>query len=444
MSSSAADLLRTRDATAVPDPSSDQLDALMRELSEQPRGPRQAALREQVIRLLLPLARRVARRFQRQGEDFDDLVQVASLGLVKAVDGYDPTLGHAFLSYALPKVTGELRRHLRDRTSAVRLPRPLQEASGQVFQAVEELEQRLGGCSPTSRQIAEHTGLEHGHVLSTLRAVHECRPRSLEEPAGHDQDSPLASLIGAEDGALGRVVDTVALTSLVKQLPERDRHVIYLRFYREWTQQQIADVIGVSQMQVSRILRRCFGRLREALLAAEPGVGGAGEERPSAEPVRRPARPAPAHPTAGHTASPRPRPAGLGRRRVTLENGPAASVPCAAPSAGRRVPRRSVRALSLRTCRGAGADVPPRMPRRTCPRTVRPTPTTQPVSPVHTPCLGGVARPPPYAAVLVGRFRSPHQGGRHSRAPSPSRTLNPSGRPYTVLRRLTVARTVTS
>ncbi|MFE7763883.1 sigma-70 family RNA polymerase sigma factor [Streptomyces sp. NPDC057438] len=270
MSSPAADPLRTRDAAAVAEPPSDHLDALLRAISDQRPGPQPAALRDQVIRLLVPLARRVARRFQGHGEDFDDLVQVASLGLVKAVDGYDPARGHAFLSYAIPTITGELRRHLRDRTCAVRLPRSLREASAHVFQAVEDLEQRLGGRSPTTRQIAEHTGLEHGQVLSALRTAHECRLRSLEEPMVHDQASPLACLIGAEDTALGRVVDTLPLASLMKRLPEQGHQVLYLRFYREQTQRQIADVIGVSQMQVSRILRRCFDRLTEGFLGTGP------------------------------------------------------------------------------------------------------------------------------------------------------------------------------
>ncbi|MEW2077850.1 SigB/SigF/SigG family RNA polymerase sigma factor [Streptomyces sp. NPDC013433] len=337
MSTSAADVIRTRDA-AVPEPSSEQLDALLRELSEHPPGLRRAALRDRVIRLLLPMARRVTRRFQCQGEESDDLVQVASLGLIKAVDGYDPARGHAFLAYALPKVTGELRRHLRDRTTTVRLPRPLQEASGRIFQAVEELEQRLGGRSPTSEQIAEHTGLGQDRVLSTLRAVHACRPRSLDEPTGHGREGPLAHLVGAEDPALGRVVDTVSLAALVKRLPERDRQVLYLRFYRERTQQQIADAIGVSQMQVSRILRRCFDRLREALLAGEPGAGAAAETRApvagraarsarascgrrgTEKPVRPvrstgPARPAPGPAAHPHPAGPAPRAAvGAGSR----------------------------------------------------------------------------------------------------------------------------------
>ncbi|MFI2376199.1 sigma-70 family RNA polymerase sigma factor [Streptomyces sp. NPDC018964] len=319
MSTSAADAIRTCDA-AVPEPSSEQLDALLRELSEHPPGPRRAALRDRVIRLLLPMARRVTRRFRYRGEESDDLVQVASLGLIKAVDGYDPARGHAFLAYALPKVTGELRRHLRDRTTTVRLPRPLQEASGRILQAVEELEQRPGGHSPTSEQIAEHTGLGQDRVLSTLRAVRACRPRSLDEPAGHGREGPLARPVGAEDPALGRVVDTVSLDALVKRLPERDRRVLYLRFYQERTQQQIADAVGVSQMQVSRILRRCFDRLREALLADEPCAGAAGGTR--APVAGRAARPA--HAPCGRRDTGRP-------VRPVRSTGPACPAPCRAP-----------------------------------------------------------------------------------------------------------------
>ncbi|MFD7699264.1 sigma-70 family RNA polymerase sigma factor [Streptomyces caelestis] len=402
MSTSAADVIRTCDA-AVPEPSSEQLDALLRELSEHPPGLRRAALRDHVIRLLLPMARRVTRRFGRHGEEFEDLVQVASLGLIKAVDGYDPARGHAFLAYALPKVTGELRRHLRDRTTTVRLPRPLQEASGRIFQAVEELEQRSGGRSPTSAQIAEHTGLGQDRVLSTLRAVHACRPRSLDEPAGHGQEGPLARLVGAEDPALGRVVDTVSLAALVKRLPERDRRVLYLRFYRERTQQQIADAVGVSQMQVSRILRRCLDRLREALLAGEPCAGAAEETRGpvagrAARPARArcgrrdpekpvrpvrstgPARPAPGPAAHAHPAGPAPRvTAGAGSRHRLRHGGGhpvrrrsagarwrthAGAVPRptrARPAVVRRAerPRRAARSPPARRAHEEGAPSPP-------------------------------------------------------------------------------------
>ncbi|WP_328774439.1 sigma-70 family RNA polymerase sigma factor [Streptomyces sp. NBC_00286] len=265
-------------------------------MAAQPPGPNRTALRERAIRQLLPMARRVARRFRDLGEDLDDLVQVAALGLVKAVDGYDHTRGYAFLSYALPTVVGELKRHIRDRTTTMRLPRPVQEASGQVFQAVEELEQQLAGCSPTPGQIAEHTGLETHRVMSTLRAIRECRPRALDAPAPDGEGAPLVSLVGSEDRRLERVVDTVTLASAVRQPTDRERRVVYLRFYREWTQQQIADDIGVSQMQVSRILTRCFAQLRGALTETDPTPAPDNERkaaaRPSAGPavIRRPAR----------------------------------------------------------------------------------------------------------------------------------------------------------
>ncbi|MFC9161565.1 sigma-70 family RNA polymerase sigma factor [Streptomyces fungicidicus] len=369
MSTSAADVIRTRDA-AAPEPTAQHLDALLRELSEQPPGPRRAALRDDVIRRLLPVAHRVTRRFRRHGEEWDDLVQVASLGLIKAVDGYDPGRGHAFLSYALPKVTGEVRRHLRDRTAAVRLPRPLQEAAGQVFRAVEELEQRLDGHPPTTEQIAEHTGLGADRVLSALRAVHECRPRSLDAPAGGGRDAPACPL-GAEDPALGLVVDTVSLASLVRRLPERDRRVLHLRFYREQSQREIAEAVGVSQMQVSRILRRCLGRLREALLASEPRpeAGEAAQARPAPgppadtpPPVRRraPGRGQPVarrHVSARHrpqtpppTTPPQPATAhdGAARRR----EGPAPGSPARRCPPGHRgsAPRRPLCTRRPRTC----------------------------------------------------------------------------------------------
>ncbi|MFJ3981908.1 sigma-70 family RNA polymerase sigma factor [Streptomyces fungicidicus] len=374
MSTSAADVIRTRDA-AAPEPTSQHLDALLRELSQQPPGPRRAALRDDVIRRLLPVAHRVTRRFRRHGEEWDDLVQVASLGLIKAVDGYDPARGHAFLSYALPKVTGEVRRHLRDRTAAVRLPRPLQEAAGQVFRAVEELEQRLDGHPPTTEQIAEHTGLGADRVLSALRAVHECRPRSLDAPAGGGRDAPACPL-GAEDPALGLVVDTVSLASLVRRLPERDRRVLHLRFYREQSQREIAEAVGVSQMQVSRILRRCLGRLREALLAGEPRP----EAREAAQ-AASPARPAPGLPSRRH-----------------------------APGRGRPGARRPV-----------SAHRRPETPPRTPPHTTTPQPATPRDSAVHHREPGPPAGPPPPA-----HRRAPGRG-----RPGARRPMNARRRPRT-------------
>ncbi|MEU0400574.1 SigB/SigF/SigG family RNA polymerase sigma factor [Streptomyces sp. NPDC006197] len=268
---------------------SERIDRLMHDLAALPPGPRRSAARERVIGLLVPLARRVACRFRAHREDHEDLVQVASLGLVKAVDGYDPALGHAFLSYALPTIVGEIKRHMRDHSAAVRLPRPLQEARARIFQASEELEQLHGGRSPSLAEIAEHTGLETDRVTATLRAVRECSPRYLDAAAGDGDHCAVVSLLGGEDPELGRVVDTVALTTAVKRLPERDRRVLYLRFYHERTQQEIAGAIGVSQMQVSRILARCFQRLRAAL-TTEPEPAPVDDLAPS-RPLPHPAPP---------------------------------------------------------------------------------------------------------------------------------------------------------
>ncbi|MFG2681141.1 sigma-70 family RNA polymerase sigma factor [Streptomyces sp. NPDC048392] len=419
--------LRTHRGAAPLQPSPEDLDALLLELARRPPGPERAALRERVIRLLLPMARRVARRFHRYGEDPDDLVQVASLGLIKAVDAYDPTLGHAFLSYALPKVTGELRRHLRDRTATVRLPRALQEASGQVVRAVEELEQRFHGHSPTPEQIAEHTGLDPALVRATVRALHESRPRSLDEPAARDHEDPLSCLLGAEDTGYGRVVDTVALAALVEQLPERDRHVLHLRFYRERTQQQIADVIGVSQMQVSRILRRCLDRLREGLLTNEPPRDGAPVQRPRGlrdSDAARPTRPRgggrhraePARPGSSVTPPPHTAPAAA----ATAEAGPArqaarrsspvarcrGAVGCAAAGPGRDVVRRSVRALPMPmpTCRTPPrlAVLSPRPDRARAGPAGQPQATGRPRRRTLAPSRERPARPPPDARGAEG------------------------------------------
>ncbi|MFR0357319.1 SigB/SigF/SigG family RNA polymerase sigma factor [Streptomyces sediminimaris] len=361
---------------------SDCVDALMRDVAVRPPGPGRAAARDDAVRRLLPLARRLARRFRHRGEDLDDLLQVASLGLVKAVDGYDPARGHAFLSYAVPTIVGELKRHLRDRCTDIRLPRPVQEARGPVFQAVEELEQRLCGRTPTSAEIAAHTGLDVSRVESTLRAVRECSTRSLDAEPDDGEGTALLALLGREDAALDRVVDTVTLGSAVRDLPERDRHVLHLRFYREHTQQQIADAIGVSQMQVSRILRNCLARLRQAL-AGHTGEPAPDRTRPPAAPPEHevpadhpqtPATPRPAD--AAATAPQRARPG----RRVPRSRPVRAAAHIARvararhrPAQGRRVPRRGTTAApptghgtraSARPARGGGTCVLPRPPPR--------------------------------------------------------------------------------
>ncbi|MFG3120099.1 sigma-70 family RNA polymerase sigma factor [Streptomyces sp. NPDC048197] len=245
--------------------SSEWMDAMMRDLSRCPPGPRQQGVRAATILALMPLARRVARRFHGQGEEADDLVQVASVGLTKAVDGFVPSRGHPFLAYALPTIVGEIKRHLRDRVPAVRLPRPLQEASGPVFRTLEELEQRSGGVSPGAEQIAAYLGMETALVTATLRAARVCRPVSMDGAGDGGEAHSAACGAGSADRNIDHVVDVVALTSAVRRLTALERRVLYLRFYRENTQQQIADAVGISQGQVSRRLGSCYRQLREAL-----------------------------------------------------------------------------------------------------------------------------------------------------------------------------------
>lgn len=264
---------------------------MMRALADCPPGPRRQDLRDAAIRALLPLARRLARRFRGHGEDLDDLVQVASVGLTKAVDGFVPSRGHAFLSYAVPTVVGELRRHLRDHTPPIRLPRSLQEARGPVFQAVEELEQRHGG-PPAVARIVAHTGMTPALVTATLRAATECRLLSLDASAGVCESLPVPGYTGTADRSIDHVVDVVALASAVRRLTPLERRILHLRFYQERTQQQIAESVGLSQVQVSRALARSCRRLRRTLTAIPAEVRGrsrlltAGSEPPVPDPPR--------------------------------------------------------------------------------------------------------------------------------------------------------------
>ncbi|WP_129311205.1 SigB/SigF/SigG family RNA polymerase sigma factor [Streptomyces sp. L2] len=276
--------------------SSENIDDLVRGVALQPPGPARAAARDRVIRRLLPLARRIAAKYRGvAGEEQDDLVQVACLGLVKAVDGYDPGRGHAFLSYALPTVTGELKRHLRDRTGPLRLPRPVQEARQRVRRAQEELEQRSRGRPPTPAEIGRVCGLTEEAVTDALRSEAACHPRSLDANGdGADALRPaLADTLGGCDAALDLVADRVSLAHALGALPERERHILYLRFFHDQTQAQIAEAVGLSQMHVSRLLKRCLARLRDELLPPEPETepdpraAGARPGTPPAEPPRR-------------------------------------------------------------------------------------------------------------------------------------------------------------
>jgi RNA polymerase sigma-B factor len=234
-----------------------------------PDDPRRRELRARLITGFLPVARNIARKYAYRGENVDDLEQVANLGLVQAVDRFDPGRGVDFLSFAVPTITGEVQRYFRDRQAAIRLPRPIWDLQSRVFQAATELSQR-NGRAPTPSELAAHLGVDIESVVEALQAVFETRTSSLDEPVRRgDQDTgeptELAALLGDADPSLDLVDDRVSLVPLLDALPAREREILLLRFYGNMTQTEIAERVGISQMHVSRLLAATLAKLREGL-----------------------------------------------------------------------------------------------------------------------------------------------------------------------------------
>ena len=232
---------------------------------------RDPAIREELVSRNLDFAKRLARRYRGASESFDDLLQVASLALVNAVDRFDPERGIPFSAFASPTILGELKRHFRDRAWTVRVPRGLHDRMAQVDKAVSALTAKLQR-SPSVAEIAERLELEPTDVLEVLEANQNRRPLSLDIPAGgedSDQAYP-ADWVGEEDRSFELVEGRVALDAALPHLDERERLVLRLRFVDDMTQSQIAERIGHSQMHVSRILRRALARIREQVKEREP------------------------------------------------------------------------------------------------------------------------------------------------------------------------------
>jgi RNA polymerase sigma-B factor len=220
--------------------------------------------RELLVERFLPLARSLAARHRRGREPFDDVFQVACLGLVHAIDRFDPKRGQAFSSFAVPTIAGEIKRHYRDRTWSVHVPRDLQDLTLRVDRARAALEAELGR-SPTATEIAERLDVDDEDVVEALQARHAMHTASLDAPAGGDDDAPstVGEMIGSQEDGFGRAEVRADLDILARVLRPRERLVVRLRFERDMTQQEIGDMLGVSQMQVSRILRAAVERLRE-------------------------------------------------------------------------------------------------------------------------------------------------------------------------------------
>jgi RNA polymerase sigma-B factor len=215
--------------------------------------------RDTLAEEMLPLARALAGRYTGRGEPLDDLVQVACVGIMKAIDGFDLTREVRFSSYATPTVLGEIKRHFRDKTWAMRVPRGMQELQIEIAKARDKLTTELGR-SPTVHELALAVGQPFEEVLTTIQSQDARRTRSLDEPTG--EDVTLADSIGAGDPELGRAEIRVLLDDAFDVLTPRDREVLRLRFGDDLTQTEISRRVGVSQMQVSRIIRQALVRLR--------------------------------------------------------------------------------------------------------------------------------------------------------------------------------------
>ena len=219
--------------------------------------------REMLIERFMPLARQLARRYQRPEEPFDDLFQVACLGLVKAIDRFDLGREVAFSSYAVPTILGEIKRYFRDRTWSVRVPRDLQELALRVDRAVADLSLVLHR-QPTVPEIAEKVRAEEEEVLEALEASGAYRATSLEAPRGGEEDSgdTLGDTLGTEEQGFALAEHRATIAHLMRSLNQREREVLRMRFEEDLTQAEIGERIGVSQMQVSRIIRQSLARLR--------------------------------------------------------------------------------------------------------------------------------------------------------------------------------------
>ena len=230
-----------------------------------PQHPRRAELRDQLVRGHLPVAQHIARRFAHRGEPLDDLEQVATVGLINAVDRFEPDRGVDFLSYAVPTITGEVRRHFRDHGWAMRVPRSLKDLHVTLGAATLELSQRYGRA-PTVTELARHLDLPREQIIEGLEAAHAYRGKSLDSLLVDEEgSSTLAELIGTADRELERVEYRESLKPLLAELSERERTILLLRFFGNLTQTQIAEQIGISQMHVSRLLTQTLASLRDRL-----------------------------------------------------------------------------------------------------------------------------------------------------------------------------------
>jgi RNA polymerase sigma-B factor len=226
-------------------------------------------IRDTLVEMHLPLVEYLARRFRNRGEPLDDLIQVATIGLIKSVDRFDLERGVEFSTYATPTIVGEIKRHFRDKGWAIRVPRRLQELKLALAKATSELSQR-NGRAPTVAELARQLEITEDEILEGLESANAYSAVSLDAPDTGDDDSPAVSdSLGATDDALEGVEYRESLKPLLERLPPREKKILLLRFFGNMTQSQIAAELDISQMHVSRLLARTLIQLREGLLAED-------------------------------------------------------------------------------------------------------------------------------------------------------------------------------
>ncbi len=231
--------------------------------------PGRRPIRDELVELHLPLVEYLARRFRNRGEPLDDLVQVATIGLIKSIDRFDLERGVEFSTYATPTIVGEIKRHFRDKGWAIRVPRRLQELKLSLNKATAELSQR-NGRAPTVAELATHLELTEEEILEGLESANAYSAISLDAPDIADEGSTAVSeSLGVLDEALEGVVYRESLKPLLEALPPREKNILMLRFFGNMTQSQIAADLGISQMHVSRLLAKTLAQLREDLLVEE-------------------------------------------------------------------------------------------------------------------------------------------------------------------------------
>jgi RNA polymerase sigma-B factor len=253
-----------RSSALTEEPNDDELLARCR--AAEPGSPERTAACEMLVRRYEGLVRGCVRPYLSSPESADDLMQVGYVGLLKAINSYDPAFGNGLRAYAVPCVSGEIKRHFRDRRWQVRVTRPVQELLLEMRGAAEDLTHELGR-HPDEAELAERLGVPVGELREALHAGQAFSAWSLDAPLpGRDDYAPFGETIGEEDGGLDRTVNMESLTTHWDELPRREQRILVLRFYGNLTQEEIARRLGISQMHVSRLLARALRRLRERLL----------------------------------------------------------------------------------------------------------------------------------------------------------------------------------